>query len=58
MTADQLSLPLTRARGGSILDPENVVALCSAHHREITDEAAWAYTHQPPLLRHSWERSA
>lgn len=46
--------PLTRARGGSILDPANIRYICSEHHREITDtEPAWAY----PLgfLVHSWE---
>lgn len=31
---------LSRARGGSILDRANCVALCSAHHHAIT-------THQP-----------
>ena len=45
--------PLTRARGGSITDPGNVVALCRPHHNEITDEEpAWAYEYG--LLEHSW----
>lgn len=35
--------PLTRARGGSILDLENVILICRAHHDEIHDEAPWAY---------------
>ncbi len=27
--------PLTRARGGSIVDPENIVALCRKCHSEV-----------------------
>jgi hypothetical protein len=47
--------PLTRARGGSILDPSNVVAICRAHHDEITfTEPAWAY--EIGFLKHSWDK--
>lgn len=48
--------PLTRARGGSITDPENVRAVCRPCHRVITDtEPFWAY--ELGFLRHSWEAS-
>ena len=45
--------PLTRARGGSITDPDNVTLICRRHHEEIHLEPAWAY--QLGFLRHSWE---
>lgn len=49
--------PLTRARGGSILDPENCKPLCHKCHRLIHDtEPAWAY--EQGLLLRSWQRPA
>ncbi|MER6809933.1 hypothetical protein ABT299_11690 [Spirillospora sp. NPDC000708] len=45
--------PLTRARGGSITDPDNVVLLCRPCHDELGTEPAWAY--DLGLLRHSWD---
>lgn len=33
---------LTRARGGSIYDPDNCVALCRPCHRYITDNPKWS----------------
>ena len=45
--------PLTRARGGSITDPENVRAVCRPCHEAIGAEPAWAY--ELGFLRHSWE---
>ena len=52
--ADDAHEPLTRARGGSITDPENVKAVCRPHHNEITfEEPAWAY--ELGFLVHSWE---
>ena len=51
--ADDAHEPLTRARGGSIVDPENVAAICRPHHDEITfEEPGWAY--ELGLLVHSW----
>lgn len=44
--------PLTRARGGSITDPENMAPLCRSCHDELNDEPAWAY--DIGLLKHSW----
>jgi hypothetical protein len=53
--ADDAHEPLTRARGGSITDPDNVRAICRPHHRELTDEEPeWAY--ELGFLRHSWDR--
>jgi hypothetical protein len=47
--------PLTRARGGSVLDPDNARCICRTHHREIHDtEPAWAY--ELGFLRHSWDK--
>ena len=47
--------PLTRGRGGSIVDRSNVVMVCRAHH---------GWIHRTPieagrlgLLVHSWERA-
>lgn len=49
--------PLSRARGGSITDPENVRAVCRPCHRVITDtEPGWAY--DLGFLRHSWDERA
>lgn len=45
--------PLTRARGGSITDPENMVPLCGPCHTEIQLGPAWAY--ELGLMRHSWD---
>lgn len=45
--------PLTRARGGSITDRENVVMVCRSHHSWIhrhPDES-----HALGLLVHSWD---
>ena len=33
---------LTRGRGGSIIDENNVLALCRTCHHFITNEPAWA----------------
>lgn len=47
--------PLTRARGGDILDRSNIRLLCREHHREIHDtEPSWAY--DLGFLCHSWDR--
>jgi hypothetical protein len=52
--ADDPHEPLTRARGGSITDPENVRAVCRPCHTVITDEQPdWAYEHG--FLFHSWD---
>lgn len=46
--------PLPRARGGSILDRDNVRLICRPHHGEIHDtEPGWAYEHG--FLKRSWE---
>lgn len=44
---------LTRARGGDILDPDNVLAVCRGHHGMIHDNPAWATAHG--LLTASWD---
>lgn len=46
--------PLTRGRGGSITDPNNIVGLCRHHHDAIHSEPPWAY--ELGLLRHSWDK--
>lgn len=52
--ADDAHEPLTRARGGSITDPDNIRAVCRPCHDEITDKQPdWAY--EIGFLRHSWE---
>lgn len=51
--SEDIHEPLTRARGGSITDPDNAVAVCRMHHDLIHLEPAWAYEHG--LLKHSWE---
>lgn len=45
--------PLTRARGGSITDPDNIRAVCRMHHDLIHLEPTWAYEYG--FLKHSWE---
>ena len=42
----------TRARGGSILDPDNVVALCRACHTQITGDPKWA--EENGYMVHAW----
>lgn len=55
--ADDVHEPLTRGRGGSIVDPENMQPLCRTCHTLITDEQpAWAY--DLGLLLHSWPGDA
>jgi 5-methylcytosine-specific restriction endonuclease McrA len=56
--ADDVHEPLTRARGGSITDRDNMVPLCRGCHDEITfrpekSELGWAY--DLGLLVHSWD---
>lgn len=55
--ADDIHEPLTRARGGSIVDPENMCPLCRTCHDLVTfapeSELGWAY--EAGLLRHSWD---
>lgn len=46
--------PLTRGRGGSITDPENMAPLCRGCHDELEDEPPWAY--DIGLLIHSWDK--
>ena len=36
---------LTRARGGSILDPDNCLSLCRPCHSWITDHPGWSRDH-------------
>ena len=45
---------VTRARGGSILDPANCRALCRLCHFHITTHPKQA--HEEGLMAHSWER--
>ena len=45
---------VTRARGGSILDPANCRALCRRCHAWVTEHPKQA--HEEGLMRHSWER--
>jgi hypothetical protein len=53
--ADSPHEPLTRARGGSITDPANVVLVCWQHNQELTEEPEWGY--DLGLLKHSWEKT-
>jgi len=46
----------TRARGGSITDPDNCLALCRACHSFITDNPAWALEHG--YVVHAWATNA
>jgi hypothetical protein len=50
--ADDVHEPLTRARGGSITDPENAVAPCRSCHDALGLEPPWGYA--LGLIRHSW----
>jgi hypothetical protein len=45
--------PMTRGRGGSIVDPSNCKLVCRRHNEELTMEPAWGY--EIGFLRHSWE---
>lgn len=40
--ADDAHELVSRARGGSITDRENIVPLCREHHRYVTEHPAWA----------------
>jgi hypothetical protein len=55
--ADDVHEPLTRARGGSIVDPGNAVPPCRPCHDALTfkpeSELGWAY--DLGLLVHSWD---
>lgn len=55
--ADDVHEPLTRARGGSIVDPGNAVPPCRPCHDVLTfrpeSELGWAY--DLGLLAHSWD---
>ena len=51
--AEHLHEPLTRARGGDILDPANCVATCWYCHRQIHDNPAEAL--ERGWLKHSWD---
>lgn len=55
--ADDVHEPLTRARGGSIVDAENMLPLCRPCHDLVTfapeSELDWAY--DAGLLVHSWD---
>ena len=46
----------TRARGGSIIDPDNVLALCRNCHYFITKEPAWSQ--ENGFTVHSWADEA
>ena len=46
----------TRARGGSITDPDNCLALCRGCHTFITEHPAWALEHG--FVVHSWAGAA
>lgn len=46
---------LSRARGGSILDPQNCAAFCHDCHRWVTEHPRDA--HAEGWLRQSWEAS-
>lgn len=48
--------PLTRARGGSILDKSNIRIVCWDHNQELTLEPPWGY--ELGFLRHSWDEAA
>ncbi|RSN12859.1 hypothetical protein DMB42_11825 [Nonomuraea sp. WAC 01424] len=51
--ADDLHEPLTRARGGSITEPDNAVPTCRRHNSELTEEPPWGY--ELHLLVHAWD---
>jgi hypothetical protein len=46
--------PLTRARGGDILDPENCRAVCRLHH-DLIHANAEAWIEDLGFLKHSWD---
>jgi len=46
----------TRARGGSILEMSNCIALCRSCHSWITEHPAWASAHG--FMLHSWDGEA
>ena len=46
--------PLTRARGGNYLDPDDCVLLCRQHHDWVHDHPRAA--EKLGLLRHSWDQ--
>ncbi|MEV0994594.1 hypothetical protein [Nonomuraea sp. NPDC050202] len=52
--AEDLHEPRTRARQGSITDPDNAVPTCRRHNSELTEEPAWGYDLE--LLVHSWDK--
>lgn len=51
--ADDVHEPLTRGRGGSITDPNNMAPLCRTHHDEVQKGPGWAY--DLGLMVHSWD---
>ena len=51
--ADDFHEPLTRARLGSITDPDNTEPVCRKHNSELTEEPQWGYDLH--LLVHSWD---
>ena len=55
--ADDVHEALTRGRGGSITDRENVRALCREHHDFVTftPESELGAAYDLGLLRHSWD---
>lgn len=54
--ADDIHEPLTRARGGSITDPDNGVPMCREHNDMLssTPESKLAWAYKLGLLKHSW----
>jgi hypothetical protein len=57
--ADDVHEPLSRARGGSIVDPENATVLCRTHHDKVTftpESELPAAVIEAGLLIHSWGR--
>lgn len=44
---------LTRARGGSITDPDNILAACRPCHDHVTDNPEWAA--EEGYVRWSWD---
>lgn len=45
--------PLSRGRGGSITDPDNIVMICAGHHAAVHDNPRLAT--ERGLLRSSWD---
>ena len=52
--ADDAHEVVSRARGGSLTDPANIVPLCRPCHSFITDNPGAA--HAEGLSKHAWER--